>query len=110
MLFCITANYTAKALNAMRENPGTNRQEAVEQLVKAAGGKLVAMYFTLSEGPGAMAIIDVDPIAGAAITGTIASSEAVQNVKMMRLWTQDEVTAVRQKRAQLHKSYKPPGQ
>jgi uncharacterized protein with GYD domain len=41
MLFCLTADYTPAALNAMRENPNTNRQAAVEQLLSAAGGKLV---------------------------------------------------------------------
>ena len=37
MLFCLTANYTPKGLDAMRDNPNTNRREAVEQLVAAAG-------------------------------------------------------------------------
>jgi hypothetical protein len=35
MLFCFTANYTPKALEAMAKNPNTNRREAVEQLVTA---------------------------------------------------------------------------
>jgi len=51
MHFCLTANYTPKALNAMRENPNTNRREAVEKLVTAAGGKLVAMYATIAVTP-----------------------------------------------------------
>jgi len=41
MLFCLTADYTPQALNAMRENPNTDRRAAVEQLLEAAGGKLV---------------------------------------------------------------------
>jgi hypothetical protein len=41
MLFCITANYTPNALNAMRENPTTDRKQAIEQLLKAAGGGFV---------------------------------------------------------------------
>ena len=53
----------------MRENPSTNRRDAVEQLVKAAGGKLVEMYRTMTDGPGALVIMDVDPVAAAAITG-----------------------------------------
>ena len=110
MLFCITANYTPKALNAMRENPKTNRRDAVEQLVKAAGGKLIEMYGTMVDGPGALVIVDVDPVAAAAITATVASSDSVQNVKMMRLYTHDEIMAVRQKRVQVHSSYRPPGQ
>jgi hypothetical protein len=41
MLFCLTADYTPQALNAMRENPNTDRRAAVEQLLAAAGGKLM---------------------------------------------------------------------
>ena len=110
MLFCITTNFTPKALNAIRENPKSNQHDAVAQLVKAAGGKLVAMYGTMANGPGALAIIDVDPVAAAAITGTLASSDGLQNIKMMRLYSQEEVTATREKRVQLHRSYKAPGQ
>jgi uncharacterized protein with GYD domain len=110
MLFCLTANYTPKALDAMGKNPNTNRREAVEKLLTAAGGKLVAMYGTITEGPGAMAIFDVDPAVAPAIVGVVASSDAVQNVKMQRLFSGDEVAAVRQKRTQLQASYRPPGQ
>jgi hypothetical protein len=31
MLFCIPANYTPKALDAMGKNPNTNRREAVRE-------------------------------------------------------------------------------
>jgi hypothetical protein len=71
---------------------------------------LVGMYGTMANGPGMLVIIDVDPIAGAAITGTLASSDGFQDIKATRLFTQDEVTASREKRVQLHASYKPPGQ
>ena len=108
MLFSITANYTAKALNAMRENPDTDRKAAVEQLTTAAGGKLVGFYGTTSDGPGVLVIIDVDAIAAAAIVGTVAASDSVRDVKMTRLWSHDDVVTIRKKRAELHKSYKPP--
>lgn len=110
MLFCLTANYTPKALEAMGKNPNTNRREAVEKLLTAAGGKLVAMYGTIAEGPGAMAIIDVDPASAPAVVGVLASSDGVQNVKAQRLFTGEEVMAVRQKRAQLRGAYRAPGQ
>ncbi len=110
MLFCIAANYTPNALDAMRENPKTDRRQAVEQLVEAAGGKLVGFYGTMTDGPGVLTIIDVEPEAAAAITGTVVSSGAVQNVKMIRLWTNEEMNSTRQKRLQLHKCYKAPGQ
>ena len=110
MLFCLTANYTHKALDAMRENPNTNRREAVEKMVSAAGGKLVEMYGTMAKGPGAMVIFDADPVAAGAITGVAASTDGLHNVKVQRLFSGDEVRAIRQKRAQIHASFKPPGQ
>ena len=110
MLFCITANYTPKALEAMGKNPNPNRREAVEELLKAAGGKLVAMYGTIAEGPGAMVIFDADPSVAPAVVGVAASSDSIRNVKMQRLFSGDEIAAIRQKRAQLQKSYRAPGQ
>ena len=79
-------------------------------MLTAAGGKLVAMYGTIAEGPGAMAIFDIDPAAAPAVVGVVASSDAVHNVKMQRLFSGEEVAAIRQKRAQLQASYKTPGQ
>jgi hypothetical protein len=51
MLFCLTVNYTPRALDAMAKTPNTNRREAVEKLLTAAGGKLVAMYALLPRVP-----------------------------------------------------------
>lgn len=96
MLFFLTANYTPKALDAMAKNP-TNRREAVEKLRAVAGGKLVAMYHTIAEGPGAMAIVDVDPAVASAVVGALAS-DGVQNIKVQRLFTGEDVMAIRQKR------------
>jgi uncharacterized protein with GYD domain len=92
-----------------QKSPNTNRREAVEKLVTAGGGKLVAMYGTISEGPGAMVIFEADPAVAPAIAGVAASSDGVSNVKMQRLLSGDEVRAIRQKRAELQKSYRPPG-
>jgi uncharacterized protein with GYD domain len=110
MLFCISANYTPKAMQAMAKNPNTNRRDAVEKLVTAAGGKLVAMYGTMVDGPGAMVILDGEPGVGAAITAVVASTDAVQNVKIQRLFSMEEMMAVRKKRVELQASYSPPGQ
>jgi uncharacterized protein with GYD domain len=57
MLFCVTANYTPNALEPMGKNPNTNCREAGEKLVTAAGGKLVAMYGTIADGPGAIKLL-----------------------------------------------------
>jgi hypothetical protein len=110
MLFCLTANYTPKALQGMAKNPNTNRREVIGKVLIAAGGKLVAMYGTIAEGPGTMVIFDIDPVAAPAVVGVAASSDGLHNVKMQRLFTREEVVAARQKRAQIQGSYTPPGQ
>ncbi len=109
MLFSISANYTAQALKAMGENPNTDRRAAVESLVSAAGGKIMGFYYTTSDGPGVLTIIDADPTAAAAILGVVVATDSVRDVKMTRLWTNDEVIAVRKKRVELQSAYKAPG-
>ena len=111
MLFCLTAEYTPQALNAMRENPNTDRRAAVEQLLEAAGGKLVAMYGRASNGPGVMVIFDVrDPAMAPAMCGVAVSAGSVQNVELTRLFTMEEIAEIRQKARQIRGAYKPPGQ
>ncbi len=57
-----------------------------------------------------MIIFDVpEPNVAAAISGIAVASGAVQDVKLIRLLTQDEVTHVRKKAAELRGAYKPPG-
>ena len=110
MHFCFTAQYTPHALKAIMENPTTSRYEATKKLIEAAGGKLISMYSTGADGPGVLIIFDVpDPNVAAAISGIGVASGAVQDVKLTRLLTQDEVTHVRKKAAELRGAYKPPG-
>lgn len=110
MHFCMTAQYTPRALNSILENPKTNRYEAAKKLVEAAGGKLISMYSTAADGPGVMVIFDVpDPTAAPAISGTVVAAGAVHNVTLTRLWTQEEIAQVRQKAVQLRGAYTPPG-
>jgi uncharacterized protein with GYD domain len=111
MLFCLTAEYTPQALNAMRENPNSDRRAAVEQVLAAADGKLVAMYGRASNGPGVMVIFDVpDPAMAPAISGVAISAGSIQNVELTRLFTMEEITDIRQKARQLRGAYKAPGQ
>jgi uncharacterized protein with GYD domain len=102
MLFCLTADYTPQALNAMRENPNTNRQAAVEQLLSAAGGKLVAMYGRATNGPGVMVIFDVtDPAMAPAISGVAVSAGTIHHVELTRLFTMDEVKGLRERASKI---------
>jgi uncharacterized protein with GYD domain len=110
MHFCLTGQYTPRALNAILENPTQSRYEAAKKLIEAAGGKLISMYSTPSDGPGVLTIFDVpDPGAAPAIVGIVVAAGTLQNVKLTRLLTQDEIIPVRQKAAQIRSSYSPPG-
>ena len=101
--------YEASAFNGVGV-PKKTPIEIIYKLNAAAGGKLVAMYGTMVDGPGAMAIVDVDPGVGAAIAAVVASSDGVCNVRTQRLFSMDEVIAIRKKRIQLQASYSPPGE
>jgi uncharacterized protein with GYD domain len=111
MLFCITGEYTPQALNAMRENPNTDRRAAVEQLLEAAGGKLVSIYGRASNGPGVLVIFEVDdPAMAPAMCGVAVSAGAIQNIELTRLFTMEEIADIRQKAGRIRSAYKPPGQ
>ena len=110
MHFCLTAQYTPQALNNIMDNPATNRYEAAKSLIEAAGGKLISMYSTATNGPGVLVIIDVpDPNAASAMTGILIASGAAHNPTLTRLWTPDEVKEVRQMASKLRGAYKAPG-
>lgn len=110
MLYCVTAQYTSQALNAMMDDPNTNRAEAIKKLTEAAGGKLVSIYSTVAEGPGVLVIFDVpEPSAAATICGIAVAGGAVHNIKLTRLLTPDEVAKIRQKGRELRGAYKAPG-
>jgi len=109
MHFCITANYTPQALEAMSKKPGGDRREAIEKLMTAAGGKLVAMYFTIAEGPGAIVIFDAEPEKAMAIAALVVSSGTLNNFKFQRIATSEEVTSIRKARAALQDAYAPAG-
>jgi uncharacterized protein with GYD domain len=110
MHFCMTGQYTPRALNNIMENPTASRYEAAKKLIETAGGKLISMYSTAADGPGVLTIFDVaDPGSAPAICGVVVAAGTLQDVKLTRLFTQDEVTQVRQKASKLRTAYVPPG-
>jgi len=110
MHFCLTGQYTPRALNAILENPTQSRYEAAKKLIEAAGGKLISMYSMAAEGPSVLTIFDVpDPSMAPVISGLAVTAGTLQNVKLTRLFTQEEIVQVRQKAAKLRAAYTPPG-
>src|SRR5262245_46057738 len=110
MHFCFTGQYTPRALHSIMENPTVSRYEAAKKVVEAAGGKLISMYSTATNGPGILLIIDVpDPSMAPAISGVVVAAGTLSNVTLTRLFTQDEIVQVRQKAIKLRDAYTPPG-
>jgi len=110
MHFCMTGQYTPNALNGIMDNPEVSRYEAAKKLTESAGGKLISMYSTATEGPGVMIIVDMpEPDAAATVTGLAVAAGTLQNVKLTRLFTPDEIRAVRDRAIKLRASYKAPG-
>ena len=111
MHFCFTAQYTSEAINAMLDDPTAHRApEAIKKLLRTAGAKLVSLYSYPAEGPGVMLIFDVpDPEMAAAIAGVAFAGGAIQNVKLTRLLTQDELKSIQQKGRKLLASYEAAG-
>jgi len=110
-LFCMTGNYTAKALAAMgKSNNGTSRREVISNVLEQAGGRVVEMYYTSHDGPGVMLIFEAEPAVARAVTGIGKANEAVENIKFTRLFSQEEVMATREARRQMEPNYIPPGQ
>jgi uncharacterized protein with GYD domain len=108
MHWFLSANYTSAALKALGEKP-SDRREAASKLITAGGGKLISFYRTLTEGPGVIVIFEADPITAAAINAVAVAGGALMNVKFTRLWSDEDVTAIRKKRAEIEGAYKPPG-
>ena len=109
MLFCITCHYTPQAINGMLDDPTTNRAAAIGHLLETAGGKLVHLYFYPAEGPGAMVIFDIAPESAPAVAAIAWAGGGLQDIKLTRLFTPDEIRAVQQKGREIRSAYKPPG-
>src|ERR1700754_1114820 len=110
MHFCLIGQYTPQAVKNLLENPTQNRSEAARKLVEAAGGKLTSFYGMPVEGPGVLTIFDVpEPTSASAISGLVGAAGTLQNVKLMRLLTQEEGVQIRQTANKLKAAHAPPG-
>ena len=108
MHWYLSGNYTSAAMKALGQKP-SDRQAAAKKLITAGGGKLISFYRTVSEGPGVLIIFEADPITAVAVNAVAVAGGALTNVKFTRLWTNEEVMAIRKKRAEIEGAYKPPG-
>jgi uncharacterized protein with GYD domain len=103
--FLVQFSYTEQGLKGLIKEGGTKRREAVEQLTKSLGGKLVAYYFAFGEYDGFAIIEGLENIEATTILFTVGASGAVKT-KTTVLLTPEEVDKATKKSG----IYRPPGQ
>jgi len=103
--FLVQFTYTEQGLKGLLKEGGTKRRDATEQLIKSAGGRLVAYYFAFGENDG-FTIIDGLENLDAAAAGFIVSASGAVRTKTTVLLTPEEVDKATKKSV----SYRSPGQ
>jgi len=86
-----------------------DRESAVRKLVEAAGGKLLAFYFTTGEAD-FLLITEADEAESVIASLMIAAAAGmISDVTTTRAWTTAEFKGVAERAAKAASAYKPPG-
>lgn len=88
--FMVQASYTAEGAKGLLKDGGSGRRNAVEKLIKSAGGKLESVYFAFGEDD-VFVIADMpDNATAAAVSLTVSASGAVRT-RTVPLLTVEEI-------------------
>ncbi len=102
--YLLEAKYTAEGARGLLKEGGTSRQEAVEGIVKKAGGKVEAFYYAF--GPSDVYVIVDLPDTATAVALSLAVNQAgAVELKSHPLLTPAEID----KAAKISIGYRPPG-
>jgi uncharacterized protein with GYD domain len=99
--FLVQFSYTEQGLKGLQKDGGTKRREAVEQLVKSLGGRLIAYYFSFGEYDG-FSIIDGLENADATAAALIVGTSGAVRTKTTVLLTPEEVDRAAKKTGTYH--------
>jgi uncharacterized protein with GYD domain len=103
--FLVTGSYTSEGAKGVMKDGGSKRKQVAEGLVKEAGGKLEAFYFTFGETDFVL-IADLPDSASSVAISLAVNSSGVIKLKTTPLITVEEMDTGAKKRL----SYRPPGQ
>lgn len=103
--FLVQFSYTEQGLKGVMKEGGSKRRDAVEQLIKSLGGRLVGYYFAFGEYDG-FALIDGLENVDAAAAGLIVAASGAVKTKTTVLLTPDEIDRATRKSG----TYRAPGQ
>lgn len=102
--FLFKASYTADGVEGLLKVGGTNRKQAVEQMIKHLGGKLEAFYFAFADDDAYVTAEFPDETAMAAFAMTINASGFVFT-SAIPLLTPEEIDQV----TKVSVNYRTPG-
>ena len=88
--YLLQASYTAEGARGILKDGGSNRRQAVEELLKSMGGKVEAFYFAFGESD-AVAIVDVPDNGTVAAHALAINASGAVNLKTTVLLTPQEI-------------------
>ena len=103
--FLMQGGYTAEGAKGFRKDGGSKRRQVAEALIKEAGGKLDAFYFTFGQSDFVLIADLPDSISSAALSLAVNAS-GVTKVNTTPLLTPEEMDAAAKKQI----GYRGPGQ
>ena len=103
--YLFQGSYSLDGIKGVLKEGGSGRRKAVEDAVKALGGKLESYYFGFGDTDVYVIVDGVDNETAAAFSMGIAATGAVHNVKTTVLLTPEEIDAAAKKTL----SYRAPG-
>ncbi len=99
------ATYTSEGIQAVRQEGGTSRRRAVEEVIEGLGGTVEAFYFAFGNNDTYTIFELPDNVSAAAASLAITAAGAVR-VRTTVLLTAEEVDEVVERTVE----YRPPGQ
>ncbi len=103
--FLIQGSYTSEGAKGFRKDGGSKRRQVAEALIKEAGGKLDAFYFTFGQTDFVLIADLPDSVSSAALSLAVNAS-GVTKVNTTPLLTPEEMDAAAKKQI----GYRGPGQ
>ena len=102
--YLIEASYTTEGVSGVAEKGGTARQEAVQQLIAAAGGKLESLYFAFGDAD-VYAVVELPSNEAAVAIALSINRSGSTKIRTIPLLTPAQVDAA----AKMAPEYRRPG-
>ncbi len=107
-LFITYASYSHSGVKGIVDKP-SDRSSVIKALVEKAGGKFIAMYFTMGSND-VVLITEVADGSDAVATGmAVAATGSISKLETVRAWTPSEFKGIAEKAAKMAGAYTPPG-